>query len=66
MPKPYQMYWVPGFVTPIPVKVDGPKLAIDVPLSDKAQPGLYEVSVWGKLPGGDEHTMLSVRTIVVE
>jgi uncharacterized protein YkwD len=66
VPKPFQMYWVPGYVTPIPVKVEGTKLAIDVPLSDKSQPGLYEVSVWGKLHGGDEHTMLSVRTIVVE
>lgn len=66
VPKPFQMYWGPGFVTPFPVKIDGQKLSIDVPLSDKAQPGLYEVSVWAKLGGSDEHTMVSLRTIVVD
>jgi hypothetical protein len=66
VPKPYQMYWGPGFVTPIPVKIDGGKFSIDVPLDDKKQPGLYEVSVWAKLPGSDEHAMVGLRTIVVD
>jgi uncharacterized protein YkwD len=66
VPKPFQMYWGPGFVTPIPVKIDGAKLAIDVPLSDHAQPGLYEISVWAKLGTSEEHTMVSLRTILVE
>jgi len=66
VPKPFQMYWGPGFVTPIPVKIDGPRLAVDVPLSDRAQPGLYEISVWAKLGKSEEHTMVSLRTIVVE
>jgi hypothetical protein len=66
VPKPFQMYWGPGFVTPVPVKIDGPKLAIDVPLSDHAQPGLYEISVWAKLGKSEEHTMVSLRTIVVD
>ena len=66
VPKPFQMYWGPGFVTPVPVKLDGPKLAVDVTLSDRAQPGLYEVSVWAKLGKSEEHTMVSLRTIVVE
>lgn len=66
VPKPFQMYWGPGFVTPVPVKIEGQRLAIEVPLSDKGQPGLYEVSVWGKLPGSEEHAMLSLRTILVE
>jgi len=66
VPKPFQMYWGPGFVTPVPVKIDGPKLAIDVPLSDRAQPGLYEISVWAKLGTSEEHTMVSLRTIVVD
>lgn len=66
VPKPFQMYWGPGFVTPVPVKIEGSKLAIDVPLSDHAQPGLYEISVWAKLAASDEHTMVSLRTIVVE
>jgi uncharacterized protein YkwD len=66
VPKPFQMYWGPGFVTPVPVKIDGPRLAIDVPLSDRAQPGLYEISVWAKLGTSEEHTMVSLRTIVVD
>jgi len=66
VPKPFQMYWGPGFVTPIQVKIDGARLAIDVPLTDKGQPGLYEVSVWAKLPGSEEHTMVGLRTVLVE
>ena len=66
VPKPFQMYWGPGFVTPVPVKIEGAKLAIDVPLSDHGQPGLYEISIWAKLGKSEEHTMVSLRTIVVE
>jgi uncharacterized protein YkwD len=66
VPKPYQMYWGPGFVTPLVARISGSKIALDVPLSDKKQPGLYEVSVWGKLGTSEEQTMLSLRTIVVE
>jgi len=66
VPKPYQMYWGPGFVSPIPVKIEDKKLSIDIPLNDKGQPGLYEVSVWGKLEGREEQVMLSLRTIRVE
>ncbi|HSO37320.1 MAG TPA: CAP domain-containing protein [Labilithrix sp.] len=66
VPKPFQMYWGPGFVTPVPVAIDGTKLAVDVPLSDAGQPGLYEISVWAKLPGATEHAMIGLRTIVVE
>lgn len=66
VPKPFQMYWGPGFVSPLPVKIEGQKLSIDVRLDDKGQPGLYEVSVWAKLGGSQEQTMVGLRTIVVE
>jgi len=66
VPKPYQMYWGPGFVTPIQLKIDGQKFSIDVPLSDKGQPGLYEISVWAKIGASEEHTMVGLRTIIVE
>jgi hypothetical protein len=66
VPKPFQMYWGPGFVTPVPVKIEGQKLSIDVPLADHAQPGLYEISVWAKLGKSEDHTMVSLRTILVE
>jgi uncharacterized protein YkwD len=66
VPKPFQMYWGPGFVTPVPVKIDGAKFSIEVPLSEGGQPGLYEISVWGKVDGGTEQTMLGLRTVRVE
>jgi uncharacterized protein YkwD len=66
VPKPYQMYWGAGFVTPIQAKITGPSIAIDIPLSDQKQPGLYEVSVWAKLPGSEEQSMVGLRTIQVE
>jgi hypothetical protein len=66
VPAPYQMYWAPGFVTPLPLRVSAGHFAIDVPLSDAKQPGLYEVTVWAKLKGQDANTMVSLRTILVE
>jgi hypothetical protein len=66
VPKPFQMYWKPGFVTPIPVRVDGRRFEIDVRLSDKNQPGLYEISVWARLNGAKEDSLVSLRTILVE
>lgn len=65
VPRAYQMYWTKGFVTPIPLDVQGDRFAIDVPLSDGGKPGLYEVSVWAKLPGATDHTIVGLRTIVV-
>jgi uncharacterized protein YkwD len=62
----YQMYWGPGFVTPIRVNIDGQRFAIDVPLSDAGQQGLYEVSVWAKIGGSNENAMVSLRTVLVE
>ena len=60
------MYWGPGFVTPISAKIEGARIAIDVPLDDRKQTGLYEVSVWGKLAGSEEQAMLGLRTIIVD
>jgi hypothetical protein len=53
-------------VTPKVVAITGSKLAIDVPVSDGGQPGLYEVSVWAKIGAAETPTMVSLRTIVVE
>jgi hypothetical protein len=66
VPEPRQMYWPKGFKTPIPVQVDGGRFGIDVPLGDG--PGLYEVSVWAKVPGGPPSgfAMVSLRTLRVE
>ncbi|WP_394850449.1 CAP domain-containing protein [Pendulispora brunnea] len=66
IPNPYQMYWPPGFRTPIPVRVEGKHFSIDVPLSDGGKPGLYEVSVWARIPSSPDFVMVSLRTLRVE
>lgn len=65
-PTTYQNYWPKGFETPIPITVEGQSLRGDVPLSDGGKPGLYEVSIWAKMPGRSDFAQVSVRTIVVE
>jgi uncharacterized protein YkwD len=63
VPAPYQMYWPPGFKTPIPVKVGpGGHFAVDLPVSDGGKPGLYELSVWASFPGTPDLAMVSLRT----
>lgn len=65
IPEPYVVYFPEGFKTPKPVKVDGSRFEISVPL-DKG-PGRYEVSVWAKFPdSGDSLATVSIRTILVE
>lgn len=63
VPAPYQMYWPPGFQTPIPVQVGGGRFSVNLPLSDGGRPGMYELSVWASVPGTRELTMVSLRTI---
>jgi uncharacterized protein YkwD len=64
VPAPYQMYWPPGYQTPIPVKVTGNRFAIDVPVSDGGKSGMYELSVWASFPGSPDPVMVSLRTFV--
>ncbi|HWL87697.1 MAG TPA: CAP domain-containing protein, partial [Polyangiaceae bacterium] len=66
VPNPYQMYWPKGFRTPIPVRVDGRQFALDLPLSDGGKSGLYEVSIWARVPGSPDFVMVSLRTLRVE
>lgn len=66
MPAPFVLYSPPGFKTPKPVKVDGNRFSIDLPLSDHGQPGRYEVSVWGTFPGSPTLSMVSLRVVDVE
>jgi uncharacterized protein YkwD len=65
IPKPYATYFPRGFKTPIPVDVSPDGFHIEVPLSDKGKPGLYEVSVWAELPQTKDLVMVSLRTIEV-
>lgn len=66
VPAPYVTYFPEGFVTPIPVKVNGNHFAIDVPLNAQRRPGIYEVSVWARVPETSSLIMVSLRTISVK
>ena len=66
IPKPHVTYFTRGYKTPIPVDVTGNEFKIEFPLSDDGRPGMYEVSVWAKLPQSKELLMVSLRTIDVE
>jgi hypothetical protein len=63
IPAPDQMYYVPGFKTPKPVKLDGKRFSIDLEISSR--PGLYAVSIWAKEKGSNKLFMVSMRTIAV-
>jgi uncharacterized protein YkwD len=60
VPKPTTLYWPPGYKTPIPLVVDGRHFTIDIPVADGS--GMYELSVWARMPGSDEPTMIGLRT----
>ena len=62
-PRRIQMYWPPGFQTPIPVQVNGNHFTVSLPLSDGGRAGMYELSVWATVPGTKDLTMVSLRTI---
>jgi hypothetical protein len=65
VPAPYATYWPPGYVTPIPLLVKGETFGIDVPLDDHGKPGLYELSIWAKVPDSPDFQVVSLRTIRV-
>lgn len=71
IPAPFVTYFAKEFVTPIPVEVKGNEFSIEVPLSDNralpaaGRPGLYEVSVWARLPDSNDAVMVSLRTVRV-
>jgi hypothetical protein len=66
VPAPYQMYWPPGYQTPIPVRVSGPRFEVEVPVSDAGKSGMYELSVWASMPGSSDLVMVSLRTLSVK
>jgi uncharacterized protein YkwD len=66
VPTPYVTYFPKGFVTPIPVKVEGKSFAIEVPLDDERRSGIYEVSVWATVPETKDMIMVSLRTVSVK
>jgi uncharacterized protein YkwD len=66
VPPPYQMYWPAGFKTPIPLAVKGRAFSIDLPIDDGGRAGLYEISIWAKLPVTSELVIVGLRTIRVE
>jgi hypothetical protein len=65
VPPPYQSYWPAGYKTPIVVETQGAHFKVDVPVDDGGKPGMYEVSVWARVPSASELVMVSLRTIMV-
>ena len=65
-PTKEHLYFPKGFKTPIPVEVNGDAFSIELPLSVGGRPGIYEVSVWGKVPPSKELSIISLRTIRVD
>ena len=67
MPDPVVAYFPKGFKTPKPVDVDGPRFSIDLPLTGVSGPGLYEVQIFVKMPGGEPGKLVpvSLRTVRV-
>jgi hypothetical protein len=66
VPAPYATYWPPGYVSAIPLVVKGERFGIDLPLDDHGKPGLYELSIWAKLPDSPDFQIVSLRTIRVK
>jgi len=66
LPAPYATYLPKGFVTPVEVRVEGNRFSVDVPLDDRGRPGVYEVSVWGRVPESNDLVTLSLRTVAVK
>lgn len=64
VPEPEETFWPAGFKTRLPVTLEGQKLSFTLPLGHV--PGLYEVSVWAKLPGRDDYRIVSLRTVRVQ
>lgn len=64
VPEPDVVYFPPGFKTPLPVLVKEGRFQIDVPLGE---PGLYEISIWGRFPEAEEQLrIVSLRTVRVD
>ena len=67
MPDPAVAYFPKGYKTPKPVELDGPRFALDLPLTGVSGPGLYEIQIFVKLPGGEAGKLVpvSLRTVRV-
>jgi uncharacterized protein YkwD len=63
VPTPFITYWPKGYETPVPVQLSGDRFSVDVPISDGGKGGLYELSVWARVPGTEDLVMVSLRTI---
>ncbi len=65
IPAPYVLYFPRGYKTPKPVTINGARFSLETVLDDRRRAGRYEVSVWGRRPGSDELSMVSLRTVLV-
>lgn len=63
---PHAQYYPAGYITPVPVEIDGRRYSLTVPLTDDGQAGLYYVYVWATVPGGAEPRIISMQTVMVK
>lgn len=63
---PYAQYYPPGYITPVPININGNRYSLTVPLSDNDETGLYYVYVWATVPGSHEPLMISMQTVTVK
>ena len=65
MPAPFVSYFPKGFVTPLPVAVDGASFALDLPAGREKGPGEYVITIFARFPGEKALVPVSMRTVGV-
>lgn len=63
---PYAEYYPAGYVTPVPVTIDGRRYELAVPLSDGGAAGRYYIYIWATVPGSRDPRIISMQTVDAE
>jgi uncharacterized protein YkwD len=71
VPDPYELFAPRKLVQPFPrpprvLSQLGNGFSLGLELDDGGKPGLYEISVWARLPGAAEARLVSLRTVHAE
>jgi hypothetical protein len=66
IPAPHVTYLPKGYVTPAVVNVEGNRFWIDVSIDDRRRAGVYEISVWARVPEAPNLVTVSLRTVVAK
>lgn len=66
MPSPFVSYFPAGYVTPIPVKIEGSSFSLEIPAAAEKGPGEYAVTIFVRFPGDKKLVPVSMRTVEVQ